>query len=223
MKDLTVIYITASLIPEAFATYQRNVLSEAIGDSPLISVSRKPLDFGVNILDKNERSISNIYYQMRKAARLAKTKYIAIAEDDTLYPKQHFVFYRPDKDTFAYNMNRFALFTWGIPTYSWRHGKSNCALIAPRKLTIETLEERFAKYPNGTPLEMTGELGRFEEILGLTPKMTDEVYSTTSLIQFNHEYASEAYQRNHKKKLGPIQCFDIPHWGKAETMVKHFS
>ena len=32
MKDLTIIYLTASKIPEAFAEYHRKVLLEAIGD-----------------------------------------------------------------------------------------------------------------------------------------------------------------------------------------------
>lgn len=222
MKDLTIIYLTASLIPESFAEYQRKILLEAIGDTPLLSVSRKPLDFGINILDDGEKNISNIYYQMLRAAKVATSEFIAIAEDDTLYPKEHFEFFRPDKDTFAYNNNRLALFTWDTPVYSWRDGKSNCSLIAPRQLTIETLEERFQKYPNGTPLNMTGELGRVEEGLKLTPRQLIVVYSSTSIIQFNHDFSSEPYQRSHKKKLGPIRSFDIPYWGKAADLVAHF-
>lgn len=224
MQDLTVIYLTASLIPQSFAGYQRKILLEAIGDFPLISVSRKPLDFGMNILDVAKKNVSNIYFQMLRAAKVASTKFIAIAEDDTLYPKEHFTFYRPEMDTFAYNLNRLALFTWGIPTYSWRNKFSNCSLVAPRLLTIKALEERFKRYPKGTPLEMTGELGR-EDIakdLQLTRRKADIVYSTVSIVQFNHDYASEAYQRNHKKKLGPIRSFDIPYWGKAADLVTRF-
>ena len=145
MQDLTVIYLTASEINENFAEYQRRVLVDAIGDYPLISISRKPLDFGQNILDNGERGYSNIYRQMLRAAKVATTPFIATAEDDTLYPKEHYNFYRPEKDTFAYNNSRWALFTWGVPTYSWRNRKSNCSLIAPRELTIEALEERFEK------------------------------------------------------------------------------
>lgn len=143
-QDLTVIYLTASLIPQSFANYQRKILLEAIGDTPIISVSRKPLNFGINIIDDGDKNISNIYYQMLRAAKVATSEFIAVAEDDTLYPKEHFSFFRPDKDTFAYNMNRLALFTWD-PIYSWRDGKSNCALIAPRKLVISALKERFKK------------------------------------------------------------------------------
>src|SRR3990167_3717549 len=51
MGDLTVVFITASEIRERFAEYQRRVLREAAKGYPIISVSRKPLDFGTNILD----------------------------------------------------------------------------------------------------------------------------------------------------------------------------
>ena len=224
MKDLTIIYLTASKIPEAFAEYQRKVLLEAIGDYPLISVSRKPLDFGKNILDNGEKGVDNIYRQMLRAAKVAETKYVAIAEDDALYNKEHFNFYRPEKDTFAYDQNRFALFTWGVPTYSWRNRKSNCSLIAPRKLMIEALEERFAKYPESIPEKLVGELGRerIERNLGVTLRKSVEVFSEVSVIQINHEAGSECPQVKHKKRLGQIKAYDIPHWGRAEDLLKKY-
>lgn len=219
--DKTVIYLTASQIPDSFAEYARGVLREAIGDMPIISVSRKPLDFGINILDTEPKSLSNIYWQMLQAAKRATTKYIAIAEDDTLYHKYHFDL-EPEEDTFYYDQNRFALFTWGEPMYHWRNRKSNCSLIAPRELLIEALEERFAKWPNGTPDNITGELGRgmVERNLVITRRKSKEVFSKVSLIQINHEYGSEERQKTHRKSYGPIRAYDIPHWGKASELRK---
>src|SRR3990167_7685251 len=189
MKDLTILYITANKIPENFAEYQRKVLLEAIGDYPLVSISRNPLDFGKNLIDTAEISASNIYRIILRGAKEAETEYIAIAEDDTLYPKEHFDFYRPEKDTFAYNQNRFSLFTWGVPTYSWRNRKTNATLIAPRELAIEALEERFAKYPDPIPEKIVGELGRpmVERNLGVMLRNSIEVFSETSVIQVNHD------------------------------------
>lgn len=223
-KDLTVIYLTASQIPEEFAQYQRGVLLDAIGDSALISVSRKPLSFGFNLLDTEEKSLSNIYRQILRAAKFATTPYIAIAEDDCLYHENHFNFYRPAEDTFAYDQNRFALFTWGDPMYSWRNRKSNCSLIAPTKLLIEALEERFAKWPDGTPENITGEVGRsmVEKNLGITRRKSVEVFAEVSIIQFNHENASEDRQVRHRKRLGQIKVYDIYYWRKAEDLLKHY-
>lgn len=223
-QDITVIYITASQIPEKFGEYQRNILKQAIGPAPLISISRKPLDFGLNILDVEPKSLSNIYYQILKALEYVKTPYIAIAEDDTLYPKEHFTFHRPKPDTFAYDQNRLALFTWGEPMYHWRNRKSNCSLIAPTILLKEALEERFTKWPQGTPDDITGEVGRrmVEKNMGLIIRKSEEVFCKYSLIQINHEAASEERQRTHRKSYGPIKAYDIPIWGKADNLLKQF-
>lgn len=225
MKDFTVLYLTASQIPESFAEFQRKTLIDAIGDAPLISISRKPLDFGTNILDDGPKCTDNIYRQMLRGAKLATTPYIIIAEDDTLYNENHFIFYRPAEDTFAYNQNRLALFTWGEPQFHWRNRKSNCSLIAPRKLMIEALEERFKKYPVSTPEKIVGELGRsmVERNQGVTERKSVEVFSKISIIQFNHEAASEGRQRNHRKSYGPIRAYDIFYWGKAVDLVKKYA
>src|SRR3990167_1702688 len=225
MEDLTVLYLTASEIKESFAVYQRTILLEAIGNYPLISVSRKPLDFGTNIIDDGKRSLSNIYRQMLRAAKMATTEFVATAEDDCLYHSNHFTFFRPKPDEFAYDQNRFALFTWGEPIYSWRNRKSNCSLIAPRKLLIEALEERFDKWPNGTPANLTGELGRnmVDRNLGITLRKSVEAFAEVSVVQFNHDASSEDRQRSHRKKPGQIKVYDIFHWGKASELVKHYA
>jgi hypothetical protein len=223
-KDLTVIYLTASEIKESFANYQRRILKEAIGDFPLISVSRKPLDFGYNLLDDGKRGVSNIYWQMLRAAKLATTEYVATAEDDCLYHSNHFTFFRPQADEFAYDQNRFALFTWGESIYSWRNRKSNCSLIAPRQLLIEALEERFARWPEGTPPNITGEVGRgmVERNLKITVRKSVEMFAEVSIIQFNHDNASEDRQISHRKKLGQIKAYDLYYWGHAKDLVKHY-
>ena len=108
--------------------------------------------------------------------------------------------------------------------YHWRNRKSNCSLIAPRELLIEALEERFRKWPQGTPENITGEVGRkmVEKNMGITIRKSEEVFSKVSLIQFNHDFSFEERQRTHRKSYGPIRAYDIPHWGKASDLVKKF-
>lgn len=227
MEDLTIIFITASEIKKEFAAYQWETLKRAAGSFPIIRVTRDQQescgDFGVSaiIYDNEPKGISNIYRQMLRAAKEAKTPYVAIAEDDTLYQADHFTFCRPPLDTFAYNQSRWALFTW-LPIYNWRYRKSNSTLIAPRELLIEALEERFAKYPEGTPVESTGEVGRdrVEKRLGLTVRKSVEVYSTIPVIQFNHDNGTEERQVSHRKRMGPLRALDIPYWGPSEKLVE---
>lgn len=162
-----------------------------------------------------------IYKRMLEGAKKAITPYVAVIEDDCLYPEAHFWF-RPDMDTFAYNQNRWLLFTWGVPTYNWRNRKSNATLIAPRELLIEALEERFAKHGDNWP--WVGELGRenVERRLKVTPRKSIEWHSKVSVIQINHDDASEDRQNRHRKELGPMRAHDLDYWGKASELIKKY-
>lgn len=238
MKDLTVLFLTVNKVPEKWAEYHRKILLEAIGDYPLITISRKPMDLGINLIQDEGQTHSNIYWQMLRGAKLATTPYIAVAEDDSLYSKDHFSSFRPPLDTFAYNMNRWSLYTWGAPIYSMKPTrKSNSTFIGPRELIIEALEERFKKFPNGIPHQLCGELGfeRIERNLGVTERKAVDFFSYTPVIQFNHycgvwgnapgydpKTIDDHIKRLHKKTHGRIQAYDIPHWGRAEDLRKHF-
>ena len=223
-KDLTVIFLTCNDLPEEWQEYQKKVLLEAIGDAYLITMSMKPMDIpGINLLQDKPRSLSNIYWQMLRACKIATTEWIAIAESDSLYPKEHFQ-HRPSKDAFAYNKTHWSLFTWGEPIYNWRDRQGNYTLIANRKLVIEALEERFAKYPDGTPEKITGELGRkmVERNMGVTLRKMEEFYTSVGVVNINHDFASDDRQLRHRKTLGWLRAFDIPFWGKSNELIKKF-
>jgi hypothetical protein len=173
--------------------------------------------------DEKPYGASNIYYQILRGAKMATTDYIGIAEDDTLYPPHHFEF-QPPQDTFAYNQNKFGLFTWGRPTYFWKDRIKNSTMIAPRKLAIEALEERYNKYPNGTPEGSTGELGRpnVESKLGVSQHKTMWFSTDYSIIAVDHEFGIDRLARSHRKGMGILRAYDIPYWGRAEDIVKRF-
>jgi len=220
-NDLTIIMLTANRVPKGWAAFHKQKLLEAAGTSPIITISREPLDWGINLLDTQEYTPSNIYFQLLRGAKEAKTDFVAVAEDDTLYPKEHFE-YRPPQDCVAYNMNRFGLFTWGRPTYFWKDRISNSTLIAPRALIIEALEERFAKHPNGLP--HVGEIGRgnIEDMIGVTKRKAVWFSTEISVVRIDHELGIDRLARTHRKGMGILRSFDIPYWGRAEDLVKKF-
>lgn len=223
-NDITIIMLTANQVPKGWAKFHREKLLEAADEAPIITISREPLDWGKNIVQTEPYGISNIYLQLLKGAKAAETKFIAVAEDDMLYPKEHFT-YRPAPDTFAYNMNRFNVFRWSRkPTYFWKNRMSNSTLIAPRQLTIDALEERFSKYPNGTPPSFTGELGRqnIEDKLGVKRRKSEWFSTEVSIIKIDHEFGIDRLARTHRKGMGILRAYDIPYWGKAEDIVKKF-
>lgn len=228
MNDVTVLFLTCNDLPAYWEAYHQKILLEAVKDRPLITLSMKPMELGLNIVQDRPKSASNVYWQMLRGAKAAQTEYIAIAESDTLYHEEHFM-KRPEKGTFGYNMNHWALFTWTDrtnpePMYNWRNRRGNYSMIAERDLVIEALEERFAKWPDGTPDDRTGELGRnmMERNMGITERKASDFYTTISVINFNHDLALDPLQRRHRKNRGWIRAYDIPYWGKASDLVLHF-
>lgn len=216
MKDLTVIMMTPNLVPQKWAKFHKKKLLEAIGDTHLITVSAKPLDFGENIIQE-EYGLENLYKQMLRAAKLAKTPWIAMADDDTLYPKSHFE-YRPKTEGFFYNLNRWHMFTWGDPIYFYKPWRGNGLLIATRDLVVKALENRFEKK---VP-QPWHELGTRREMLEQDLVKGSIFYTDEPVLSFYHDGSVDASVRDHTKRMFPVRAYDIPVWGKAEDMKKKF-
>lgn len=222
--DITILYVTANEMPERWMEFQLGHLKNAVGEAPIISLSRKPMDLGLNLLDEEPKSYWNIYMQLLKGALLAETPFVAMAEDDTLYTKAHFDEFRPPMDKVSYDRSRWSLFTWDN-MYCIRQRISNCSLIAPTQLLIEALTERKEKYPNGCPNEVTGEVGRekVERRLGVTVRGCVEFYSFGPIVQLNHPTGSDDTQKRRWKKHGQLRAYDIPYWGKAQDIINVYN
>lgn len=233
-SDLTIMYISASEMPERWMRFQIEELLAAAGDSPIVSVTRKPLDLGRNIADDGQKSYWNIYMQTLRAARIAQTPFVAMAEDDTLYTPEHFRDFRPRMDEVSYDRSRWSLFSWEPdPIYCLRQRISNCSLIAPRQLLIEALEERREKFPRGVPNDSCGEVGRnrLERKLGLTCRKSVEWYCKNPIVQLNHLTGTDVGDypnmlgngRHFYKKHGEIKAVEIPYWGTAKEVVSYYA
>ncbi|KKU03350.1 MAG: hypothetical protein UX88_C0039G0006 [Candidatus Woesebacteria bacterium GW2011_GWC2_47_16] len=237
MKDLTVIYYTSNYLDTHNPYFLENTkkqLLKAIDDLPLISVSQKPIAFGQNIcVGDIGRSHLNLYGQILTGAKAAKTKYVAMAEDDILYSYEHFHAYLPDKDRFAYDMNKWSIFTWTRPPlFSFRNNRKVVnSLISPRDMLVEALEERFARVEKLKQegqkeediIHHWGDPGRYEDKLGVTVRETEEFYSGVPNIVFSHPEAFGYLSRGTRKKLGDIKAIEIPYWGRAEDVLKLYS
>lgn len=224
-NDLTVIYYTANFISDYFAANTQNQLLKAIGDLPLISVSKKPMDFGQNIcVGDTPRSHINTYRQALIGAKAAKTKYIALAEDDTLYSPEHFN-RRSSPGKFAYNFGIWSIFTWSdTPLFSHKGGgrRALLNLICERDLFIEAMEERFARWPDDEKVNLSlwAEPGKYERQLGVTVRETEIFFTNPPNIIFIHETALAFGNLGTRKKLGEFRAIEIPYWGRAEEVLK---
>lgn len=221
-SDLTIIYITANEIPERFASVTQQHLSEASGGLPIIGVYLKTGggfgSFTIHYI--GERSQKSIYKQVLRGAQEAKTKYVAVAEDDVLYSPEHFKF-RPKDGHWGYNMNAWNIYTWGEPMFTYKApgGRKNLnGLICERQLLIDHLEERFKLWPGKVDINIFGEPGKYDNQLGTTPYPTQEFYCNPPNIVFSHQTNLQFAGLGTRKGLGQIRATEIPYWGKAEDI-----
>lgn len=230
MNDLTILFYSSNKISDYFMDNTTKWLLRAVGDTPIISVTHKPMNLGHNIcVGDIGCSAYNIYKQILIGAKEAKTKFVATAEDDVLYPKEHFE-YRPSEDTLAYDINKWSIFSWTKPpVFSMREGRRTMtSLIAPRDELIRTLEERYAKYPvfEEIPTDIYkyywGEPGRFEDHLGISKVKTIKYSCEIPSVVFSHEQALGFGQLGKRKAHAPIQATTIPFWGSAKDVLINY-
>lgn len=233
--DITVIYYTSNYLQEQNPIFLQNTqhqLMKAIGEHPLISVSQKPMDFGQNVcVGDIGRSHFNTYYQMLEGCKAARSEYIALAEDDILYSYHHFHTYVPKHKDFAYDMQKLSIFTWtDPPLFSFRTKRRVInQLIARRTALIDALEERFKRREELLKEGKTddwiasrwGDIGRYENRIGVTVREAEEFHCEIPSIVFTHPKAF-GYESNHgaRKRLGDIKIVEEPYWGKASDVVK---
>jgi len=225
--DLTVIYYTANFISKWFAENTKSQLKKAIVGLPLISVSQKPMDFGENIcVGDIGRDAINIWKQILIGAKAAKTKYVAMAEDDILYSVEHFRTL-PRKTSFIYNIHKWSIFSWSDPPmFSYISRLVINSLIAEREALIEAIEERFVKWEElrgKSPRKgsVFSEPGRnYEKQLGLKINKTEIFHTEVPNIVFSHEDAVGYGHLGKKKRKGFPRLKELPHWGKASDIVQ---
>lgn len=228
MNDLTVIYLTCNKMPTRWEQFHREHLLRAVGERPLVCISAKPMDLNrpktAYLIQEGPFRAWNVYTQLLRGAKLAETKYIAVAEDDTLYPARHFNDFRPPDDAVAYDLSRWSVFSWkgGDAFFSAIRKHGNFTMIGPRQLVISALEERERKYPNGR--DYSGEIGRreVEKVLGVTRNKLVEWYCIEPMVNLCHpEGLSPTYVNTPKleRKPGELKAWDIPIWGKAAEIA----
>lgn len=220
IKSLTVVYYTPNYEDETFFEKIRQRLLTTIGNTPLISVSQKPLKFGQNIcVGDIGRAYSNVYRQILAGAKEAKTDYVGMAEDDTLYPPDHFdEHYLPPLDAFGYNMSRWSIPTWvKQPIYVMTNRLCNSNMVAPRKLLIELIEKRILI--NNNQGKLWSEPGKHDEQYGLG-KYKIHQYMTTPVVSFIHKETLAFSFLGERKRLNPMRALDIPYWGHIKEMMK---
>jgi hypothetical protein len=229
MSDLTIIYTTANKVPYEFGQEVRDTLLLAVGkDYPIVTVSKKIENHPIfamtsNLVFDTPSTHVNIYREVLAGAKAAKTRYIAIAEDDVLYSPEHFKKRPTMAGRFAYNVACWSIYTWSKePIFSYSGRRNLGQLICERDLFIEAMEERFAKFTDDLDINnaIWAEPGKYESQLGVTVRNTELFYTDPANVMFTHPEGLSYHTLGEKKRLAPIRAYEIPHWGRAGDIVK---
>lgn len=146
-KLLTVIYYTSNREDPVFEQKIRNRLLKSAGDLPIISVSHKPIDLGINIcVGPHTPNDHNLYRQIQIGCKAATTPFVIAAEADCIYPEDYFKYIPTDgTDHFYRYANIWILYKKF--NYFFQKSSSECGMIAGREFFIETIDKMLEGLP----------------------------------------------------------------------------
>jgi len=234
--DTTIIYYTDNTLEKHFEEKVQDYLINASDGKKIISVSQKPMSFGDNIcVGDIGRSHHSLFYQTLIGAEAAKTRYIALAEHDCLYTKEHFNWIPPSDNIFYYNVNQW-LVQWNnkiAGQYSYFRRKCMSQLICNRELYIHAVKDRLILLENGYIIKKgklgacepgvcdnrvafirnKAELAKFKDI-GKQEKFKAMGFRTTiPNLDIRHGDNFSGNRRANKK------CYSIPYWGSFHKVM----
>jgi hypothetical protein len=211
--DLTVVYYTSNREDERFEARIRRSIRHASRGVPIISVSQKPIDFGVNIC-VGEVGVSglNAWRQFQIGVQAAKTKYVCPAEADTLYPKEYFSFV-PPRDDMYYLAPLYVCFSQrGYGKYFARKSRgSESAMVVNRELVLSRLEVMYDGLPTWGP--------DFDAVWLLGKQPREFFHMNTPVVSFKTD------RNMHRKTPHEIddRIRDLPGYGNVRELIGRYS
>lgn len=202
MDDLTVIYFTSNREDPRFERKIQETLMEGISTLPLVSVSQKPIKFGENIcVGDIGASPENILKQILIGANEAKTKFVALTEDDFLFPPDYFKFRPQDNETFYYPEEVYLI--WQGHATFWRKHLRELLSITNRKHMIKTITAMIENMPS--------------HISNRVKRLTNQAWFKTSapVVTFKTKrglHWRSSFSKNNFKK-------ELPYWGTGKDLM----
>ncbi len=157
----TILYLTDNSLDEQIATLCRRVLLREADGLPIVSVSQKPVDLGVNVcVGDIGRSWTSLYRQLLAGVEAAPTDWVVVAEHDCLYTHEHLSYQPDDAEVFWYNSNAWLVEgpggnhpeLFGMYSY-WPRRLALSQLICDKHLLKVSIEERLAILATGGSMD----------------------------------------------------------------------
>lgn len=216
--DRTIIYYTSNRENPEFEAKIRNNILKLKGSLPIISVSQKPIDFGINIcVGDVGLSYLNEFRQIYLGACEAKTPYLIFAESDFLYPPEYFSFIPAEKNQCYRYDNNYIVYDTPKHNYFYKKRETEGAQIVDRELYINKCEQFFAGMPKWfsegkggrMPIKRREPVAYIKKIFinGVNPCITFKTGKGVS-------WRAHIERGKEKKRL--------PYWGKIDDVKRQY-
>lgn len=136
--DKTVLYYSADTEDDKLAEFVRQNILKTKGNLPLISVTQKPHpDFGENIcVGVHDNCYANEFRQIQVGLEKVKTKYVIVAEADSLYPSDYFRF-KPTELGYLYRYDNVWVAFNGSFNYYFKNFSDSSQMLETEKWLTE--------------------------------------------------------------------------------------
>jgi len=222
--DLTLLYCTANVMPDNVAEkIRQNLLEVTEGKFPIISVSQKPINFGVNIcVGEIGKSCYNFFKQMLLGAKHVKTAYIAHIDDDTLYVPEHFQHRPSSLNAFTWNSNSWI----GSDKLYWHPQEDLSGMfchISPTQALIDNLTPRFMKFPTQPRDDRHfGEPGKFDSEFGIQNARVGKFATKLPLISFEYRGSLNGKRKRFGLTDPNSYKYELEYFGSAKELYHKY-
>lgn len=224
MGDLTVVYYTANRERPYFEKRIQERLVRNCAGTPIISVSQKPIELGVNIcVGEVGASAQNAWRQLQLGVQAATTKFVCPAEADFIYPREYFQF-RPMREDLFYIASplwvAFAQRGYGHH-FSLKPRGSEAAMVVGRQALLDRLEVILAGHSQWGTADAgyPGEAGKVTFLYSSRTTPRGEWTLRTPVVTFKTD------QNIHKKTPHDVEskCKDLPGIGNVYDLLREFT
>jgi len=206
VSDLTVIYYSSNREGPHFEGRVRRTLRRAIENLPVIAVTQKEVNFGRNIcIGDVGASLENMLHQIKIGALVAQTRFVALAESDTLYHPSYFAF-RPDRDDTFYYTDRFYVLWKAKHRIFWPKRRREFSAVVGRKHLIETIE----KVQTNLKQYVVTTIGKLSRQETFHPEAAVISLKTQQGMNYGCPISQEGCTR------------ELPYWGTAAEVHKRY-
>jgi len=214
--DTTVIYYTANVEEETFAKKIRDVTYRNCGGLPIISVSRKPIDFGENIcVGERPVCVANAWRQIYAGLCACKTRFAITVEGDTLYPPEYFSFTPPDETHFYRYDNIWILYLWPSKRYSGKFWRKSAQMEGAQVCGSQYWMNEMEKVMNFEDWSATG-----NPPIICAPIVRDK-FTWRSEHPVLTCKTDKGLFRYTTRSI--VSAEEIPYWGTMETVTKNLT